>query len=642
MRHRISFLLLTALAACTTAHPSGTAPAVAAATLAAPVPAATPVVTARAMVTSAHPEATRIGVEMLRRGGNAYDAAVAVQFALAVALPVAGNIGGGGFLLYRGADGQEGALDFRETAPAAASRDMYLDAQGNVIPNLSTLGHLAAGVPGTVAGMWELHRKLGKLPWKDVVQPAVDLATRGVVLTQKEAAGLNGTTFFPTARFELPTKGQIEWMDYANHLGTNAAYFRKAGIEYTDPSSQELDELHNPYKRPSLEYAAPSPQQLAELYNPYKRPSLKAWRPGDTLLLRGLAATLGRIRDQGKAGFYEGPTADLLVAEMQRGKGLITKQDLLNYQPKWRTPLHGQYRGYEVLTFPPPSSGGVALLQMLQMLEPYNLGRAGWHSPQATHWITEAQRRVYADRATYLGDPDFGRVPVTQLFNEKYNRQRMATTLPYRATPSAQVTAGTSLPGYESDQTTHYNVVDAQGNAVSCTTTLNGAYGSKVVVAGAGFLLNNEMDDFSSKPGTPNSYGLVGGAANAIAPGKRMLSSMTPAILTRGKKLALVTGTPGGSTIITSVLQSILNVVDYDMNAQQAVAAPRLHHQWLPDQLDVEAGALLPAAQDTLQARGYKLNPRSAWGRVEVIRVLPDGKLEGGADPRGDDAAAGY
>jgi len=581
MKVRLLPLALAALTACSTSRTTPfTASTVAMAPLsmAARPPAVSPVVTDKAMVVSAHPEATRIGVEILKKGGNAYDAAVAVQFALAVALPVAGNIGGGGFLLYHGADGQEGALDFRETAPAAATRDMYLDAQGNVVPNRSTLGHLAVGVPGTVAGMEVLHQKLGKLPWREVVQPALDLASKGLRLTSKEAAGLNRTR----AEFAKFTP--------------NAAYIKTSGT----------------------------------------------WAEGDIITYPDLAQTLTRIRDQGRAGFYQGQTADLVVAEMQRGKGLITKKDLADYQPKWRTPLHGQYRGYDVLTFPPPSSGGVALLQMLQMLQPYDLGRMGWHTPQQVHAVTEAERRVYADRATYLGDPDFGRVPVVQLLDSTYNRQRMATTLPVRATPSAQVQAGTGLPGYESDQTTHYNIVDAQGNAVSCTTTLNGAYGSKVVVAGAGFILNNEMDDFSSKAGTPNAYGLVGGTANAIQPGKRMLSSMTPAILTQNGQLKLVVGTPGGSTIITSVLQTILNVVDYGFNPQQAVAAPRLHHQWLPDQIDVEQNALIPAAADTLRAHGYKLTPRAPWGRVEAIRVLPDGRLEGGADPRGDDTAAGY
>ncbi|MCB2378306.1 gamma-glutamyltransferase [Hymenobacter sp. BT635] len=581
MNSRLSLVALAALLSCSrvSAPTATTAPVAASATS---VPAAAPPVTAaKAMVVSAHPEASRIGLEILRRGGNAYDAAVAVQFALAVALPVAGNIGGGGFLLYRGGNGQEGALDFRETAPAAAARDMYLDQQGNVVEGLSTAGHLAVGVPGTVAGMEVLHKKLGQLSWAEVVQPAVDLAAHGLALTAKEATGLNA----------------------------NRAVFQK----------------YNP-KKP-LAYLAPDNG---------------TWQAGDTIRYAELAQTLARIRDQGRAGFYEGRTADLLTAEMQRGKGLITKQDLKGYEPKWRTPLRGQYRGNEVLTFPPPSSGGVALLQMLQMLEPFDLRKMGWHSPSGVHLITEAERRVYADRATYLGDPDFGRVPVTQLLDRNYNKQRMATTQPHRATPSKSLTAGPGLPAYESDQTTHYSIVDAQGNAVSCTTTLNGAYGSKVVVAGAGFLLNNEMDDFSSKAGVPNAYGLVGGTANAIAPGKRMLSSMTPAILTRNGKLLMVVGTPGGSTIITSVLQAILHVIDYDMSMQQAVAVPRLHHQWLPDQIDAENEALTDAIADSLRQRGYTINPRGRWGRVDAIRVLPNGRLEAGADPRGDDTALGY
>ena len=583
MKHRLLAIPLALLLACSAERPVTSTSRAFEGSLASPLPQATAPRLARyAMVVSAHPEASKIGTQILQRGGNAYDAAVAVQFALAVALPVAGNIGGGGFLLYRDRNGSAGALDFRETAPAGATRDMYLDKNGNVVPNLSTAGPLAVGTPGTVAGMAMLHKQLGKLSWATLVQPAVALATRGVALTAKEAAGLN--------------RNRTDFQKY--NPGSPPAYLRAGGGD---------------------------------------------WQAGDTLHLPELARTLARVRDQGRAGFYQGETARLLLAAMQRGGGLVRQADLDKYQAKWREPLRGRYRDYDVITMPPPSSGGVALLQMLQMLEPVDLAQAGYHTPQAVHYITEAERRVYADRATYLGDPDFGTVPVQKLLDTDYNRQRAASFRSRgRATPSASVAAGAKLPGYESSETTHYSIVDALGNAVSCTTTLNGAYGSRVVVPGAGFLLNNGMDDFSAKAGVPNAYGLVGGAANAIAPGKRMLSSMTPTILTRNGKVALVTGTPGGSTIITSVLQSILGIVDYGLNAQQVVTAPRLHHQWLPDQIEVEAGALLPAAQDTLRAHGYPINLRLPWGRIDLIYIRPDGVLEGGADPRGDDMALGY
>lgn len=531
-------------------------------------------ITENAMVVTAHPLASDVGVQILKDGGNAVDAAIAVNFALAVVYPRAGNIGGGGFMIVRTKNGESTALDFREKAPKSASRDMYLDKEGNVVEGLSRSGALAVGVPGAVDGMVKAHQKFGKLPWKQLVEPSILLARDGYLLTQPEAETLN--------------KFQEEFKKYNRHK----TVFQQ-----------------------------------------------QTWKIRDKIVQSELATTLELIRDNKEAGFYEGPVADKLVAEVQAGKGIITKEDLKAYEAVWRKPIYFNYDNYRLISMPPPSSGGIALAQMLAMLEPYPLDKYGFQSTKSVHLITEAERRAYADRAEHLGDSDFYKVPRNQLIDEQYLLQRMKSFDPAKASVSESVEAGKMLA--ESEETTHFSIVDKEGNAVSLTTTLNSNFGSKTVVQGAGFFLNNEMDDFSAKPGVPNLYGLVGNEANAIAPEKRMLSSMTPTIIEKDKELFLVVGTPGGSTIITSVLQVFLNLVEYDLGLKEAVHNKRFHHQWLPDQLFIEKGSLSEKVVGELEKMGHQVKERGSIGRVEAI-LKSNNKLEGVADNRGDDDASGY
>ena len=531
------------------------------------------------MVVSTHPAASEIGLAILKKGGNAIDAAVAVNFALAVAHPSAGNIGGGGFLVYRDKSGNVKALDYREKAPSAASRDMYLDAEGKIIPGKSMTGIFSVGVPGTVAGMQEMHDKLGKLPWVDLLQPAVDLARKGLILTEKEARGLNRQR------------------------------------------SEFLKE--NPGKNYLLSAEG------------------KEWKAGDLLVQEDLANTLELILKKKAKGFYRGQTARNIVNEMKAQNGIISKKDLQNYQAVWRTPIKSTYKNYQIIGMPPPSSGGVALAQLLQMVAPYSLNKWGPTSDSTIQVMVEAERRVYADRAKWLGDPDFVKVPVNELINPAYAKSRMSSMNFSQATKSADIQAGV-FPGYESPETTHYSIVDNEGNAVSITTTLNNSYGSKVFVGGSGFLLNDEMDDFSAKAGAPNLYGLIGSKANEIQPNKRMLSSMTPTIVEQDGQLKMVVGTPGGSTIITSVFQVVLNTLEMGMNMQQAVEYPRFHHQWMPEKITAEPKRFSEEQQIRLQTKGYTFAPVSAIGLVEGILVLPNGNLQGGADSRGDDTVSAY
>lgn len=527
------------------------------------------------MVSTTHPISTEVGLQILEKGGNAFDAAIAVQFALAVVFPRAGNIGGGGFMVSRSSDGSCHSLDFREKAPGTAHRDMYLDEAGEVIEKLSLAGTLAAGVPGVVDGMVQIHEKFGSLEWSVLLQPAIDLAIRGHLLTEGEAQALN--------------RYMDEFKD--NNPETNAFTLREN------------------------------------------------WVAGDSLVQPELGATLQRIQKDGREGFYSGKTADYVVEWMKATGGIINHQDLEEYRAQWRAPITGMYKNFRITSMPPPSSGGVALLQLLKGSETFDWKAAGHNRPKSIHYMTELMRRVYADRAAYLGDPDYFEVPVQMLLSDHYLKKRFSDIDANLKTDSQIIREG-EVERIESFETTHFSIVDAQGNAVAITTTLNGNFGCKVVVPGAGFFLNNEMDDFSIKPGVPNQFGLPGGEANAIIPGKRMLSSMTPTIVEKDNTLYLVVGTPGGSTIITAVYQTIMNVLEYDMTMQEAVNAKKIHAQWLPDYLYLEAGLATEDLQGQLENYGHEIKISPSLGRMNCIKITSVGLMEGAADTSRNEGTA--
>jgi gamma-glutamyltranspeptidase/glutathione hydrolase len=535
-------------------------------------------------VVSARKEASDIGVEIMKKGGNAFDAMIATHLALAVAYPIAGNIGGGGFVVYRTHTGESGSLDFREKAPSNAYKDMYLDENGDVIEDMSTLGGAAVGVPGSISGIFEIHSKFGSLPITELFQPAIDLARNGFIVTKKQESAL-----------------EEKLDDFIKINGDNSLFSKK-------------------------------------------------YKEGDTIKIENLARTLERIAIEGPDGFYKGEIANSIVSEVNKSGGIISLEDLENYNSVWRDPIKFMYKDLEVISMPLPSSGGILLGQMLKAIEKYNIGEYGHNSVESIQLLVEAERRAYADRSYFMGDPDFNKLPVYELMDEEYVNNRMESFSWERATPSSEVSHGDIVIN-ESDQTTHYSIIDKLGNSVSVTTTLNTNYGSKVFVEEGGFFLNNEMDDFSSKPGYPNTFGLIGSEANSIQPNKRMLSSMTPTIVVKDNKPSLIVGTPGGSTIITSVLQTILNVYEYGMNIQEAVNAPRFHHQWLPDVVIIEEGGYDEEKLSILNSKGYLMVPlpinvntagmsaRSSIGRVDAILIDEEGNVSGGADPRGDDHA---
>ena len=521
----------------------------------------------KGVVVSVSRDATEVGIQVLERGGNAIDAAVAVGFALSVTYPAAGNIGGGGFMLIRTADGENTLVDFREKAPAAANQNMYLDSNREVIKDLSRLGHKASGVPGTVAGLYMAYKIYGTLTWEEIVAPAIRLAEEGFTVNNEMAESLNDL--------------KKEWGNY-----------------------------------PGLKKFA--------------RNDGEPLQAGYRLFQPDLAATLRRIAENGPVGFYAGETAELIAEEMKRGEGLITMEDLIQYQAVIRDPVEGDYRGYHIISAPPPSSGGTALIEILNMLEEYPLGSYDFMSARAVQLVIECERRAYLDRSIYLGDPDFVDIPLSRLISKEYAK-KLVTGITTKAGSSSRLNNPVIRP--ESEETTHYSIIDSEGNSVSTTTTLNGSYGSKVVVKGAGFLLNNEMDDFSVKAGVPNMYGLVGGSANAIEPRKRMLSSMTPTIVTQNDEVYLIAGTPGGSTIITSIVQIIIDIIDFGLSSVEAVSTPRYHHQWLPDIVYYESGAFTQILKRDLEGKGYILKKRSSIGDVQLIMVR--GQVSCGvSDPR--------